>query len=453
MMRMFGFLFFLITIWVTPGHAQNEMRLSLDECIRVALSNNATIERGKYTVAISEADVDNVRNRFLPNSSSLSWGLSRNVRGPSNRSIVDETTGTIIDLVGDESISGGHSVSIGGLSIPIYDGSIIASLAASKKRLEQQKMIQIGNRYDVVFSVKQNYFQVLQAMKLLEVQQERVAVSEESLRRSETLYEIGSAAILQVANAKAQLASEKATLIQRENDVLIRRSNLGFALGLGTEVDVIPAEEEFALVDPPHTYEEALQIALNEHPDILSTKYSMLASRDDYRATKYSLFHPTVRLGIGSYGWSIAKDENFGGIEDFFLKDYSYSMSLNVSMPIFNFNTTNNLKRQKLAYLSSQVQLDEAKRQKALNVKLRYLNLERFRRQMEAQEIAVQAQEENFKLEEERYNFGGGTFLEMLTAQRDLFNARNGLVQLRYDYLIQMALLENELGTSTEENE
>jgi len=419
----------------------------------MALANNTTIELGKYTVALSEVQVDNARNRFLPNSSSLSWGISRNVRGPSERSIVDETTGAIIDLVGDESISGGQNVGVGGLSIPIYDGSIIANLSASKKRLRQQQITQIGGRFDVVFSVKQNYFQVLQAMKLLEVQQERVGVSEESLRRAETLYEIGSAAILQVAEAKATLANTKATLIQRENDVLIARSNLGYALGLGTDVDVIPSEEEFALEQPDYTYDEALKMALAEHPDILSTKYGMLASKDDYRATKYSLFHPTVRLGVGSYGWSIGKDENFGGIEDFFLKNYSYNVSLNVSMPIFNFNTTNNLKQQKLTYLRGQVQLDQAKRQKALKIKLRYLNLERFRRQMEAQEIAVEAQEENFKLQEEKYNFGGGTFLERLTAQRDLFDARNNLVQVKYNYLIQMAQLENELGISSGNDE
>ncbi|MFT5365724.1 MAG: outer membrane protein [Candidatus Latescibacterota bacterium] len=447
------FLFIICGLFVAQVHAQTEMKLTLDECVEVALSNNLTIEQGKYTVALSEASVDQARNRFLPNSSNLSWGISRSVRGPSERQVIDETTGGLINLAGNESINGGQSIGVGGLTIPIYDGQIIASLAASKKRLEQQRVTQIGNRYDVIFFVKQDYFQLLQTMKLLEVQQERVGVSEESLRRAETLYEIGSAAILQVAEAKALLANTKATLIQRENDVLIARSNLGFTMGLGTDVDVIPSEEDFALEQPPYTYDEALKIALDEHPDILSTKYGMLAAKDDYRATKYSLFHPTIRLGMGSYNWSIGKDEKFGGIEDFFLKNYSYTMSLNVSMPIFNFNTTNNLKQQKLTYLRSQVQLDQAKRQKALNVKLRYLNLERFRRQMEAQEIAVEAQEENFKLQEEKYNFGGGTFLERLTAQRDLFDARNNLVQVKYNYLIQMAQLENELGTSSVENE
>lgn len=454
MIRIVGCWLFCVCVgFAGQALAQTEMRLNLDECIEIALSNNLTLEQGKYTVAISETQVDDQRNRFLPNGTSLSWSVSRSVSGPSERSVLDETTGEVIDLVGEERISGGHSFGISGFNIPIYDGNLLASLSASKNSLEQQRITQIGTRSDVIYNVKQSYFQLLQAMKLLEVQQERVRVSEESLRRSETLYEIGSAAILQVANAKAQLASEKATLIQRENDVLLRRSDLAFDMGLGTDVDIVPTQEEFALEEPRYTYEQAVAIALDENPDILASKYNMLASKDSYRATQANLYHPRVTLGVNSFSWSISDDEKFGGLEDLFLKNYRYGMSVNVSIPVFNFSTTNSLKRQKLQYMRSQVQLDQAKRQKALNVKLRYLTLQRLRRQIEAQEIAVQAQEENFKLEEERYNFGGGTFLERLTAQRDLFNARNSLVQAQYDYLIQMALLENELGVNSDDQE
>ena len=71
-------------------------------------------------------------------------------------------------------------------------------------------------------------------------------------------------------------------------------------------------------------------------------------------------------MNMNAYSWSIGKDEEFGGIEDLFLKNYGYGIGLSVTMPIFNFNTSNNLKRQKLQYLLSQERLDQAKRQKAL---------------------------------------------------------------------------------------
>ena len=426
---------------------RREMRLSLNECVEISLTSSAQIEQFKYTVAIAETQVDNARNSFFPTASTMTWGLNRSVQGPREGQVLDQTTGTLVQLLGEDRIGGGQNFRIGGLSMPIYDGQIISQLSSAKNSLMQTRMQQTGNRQTIIFQTKQRYFLLLQAIKLLEVQQERVRVSEESLRRAETLYEIGSAAILQVTNARSNLAGLRATLIQRENAVSIAQSNLAFTMGLGTDVDIIPSEEEFELLAPKYSFADALSIALAEHSDILGSKYSMLSARDTYNATRKSLYHPRITMSTGAYSWSIGKDEEFGGIEDIFLKNYNYSFSIGVTMPLFNFNTSINLKRQKLQYLRSQEQLDQAKRQKALDLRLRYLNLERFRRLIEANEVAVEAAEENFKLEEERYNFGGGTFLERLTAQRDLFDARNNLVQSKYNYLIEMANLENEVGT------
>ena len=426
---------------------RREMRLSLNECVEIALTSSAQIEQFKYTVAIAETQVDNARNSFLPNTSSVNWGISRNVQGPREGQVLDPSTGTLVQLLGEDRVSGAQSFRITGLTMPVYDGRLISQLSSAKNSLRQTQMQQTGNRQTIIFQTKQRYFLLLQAIKLLEVQQERVRVAEESLRRAETLYEIGSAVILQVTNARSSLASFRATLIQRENAVSIAQSNLAFTMGLGTDVDIIPSEEEFELLSPKYSFTDALSIALKEHPDILGSKYDMMASRDDYNATKKGLYHPRITMSTNAYSWSLGKDEDFGGPEDIFLKNYSYGISLNVNMPLFNFNTSNTLKRLRVQYLRSQEQLDQAKRQKALDLRLRYLNLERFRRLIEANEVAVEAAEENFKLEEERYNFGGGTYLERLTAQRDLFDARNNLVQSKYNYLIEMANLENEVGT------
>ena len=224
---------------------RREMRLTLNECVEISLTSSAQIEQFKYTVAIAETQVDNARNSFFPNTSNMSWSISRGVQGPREGQVLDQTTGTLVQLLGEDRITGGQNFRIGGLTMPIYDGQIISQLSSAKNSLMQTQMQQTGNRQTIIFQTKQRYFQLLQAIKLLEVQQERVRVSEESLRRAETLYEIGSAAILQVTNARSNLAGLRATLIQRENDVSIAQSNLAFTMGLGTDVDIIPSEEEF----------------------------------------------------------------------------------------------------------------------------------------------------------------------------------------------------------------
>ena len=181
------------------------------------------------------------------------------VSGPREGQVLDQTTGTLVQLLGEDRIGGGQSFSIGGLTMPIYDGSIISQLSSAKNNLMQARMQQAGNRQTIIFQTKQRYFQLLQAIKLLEVQQERVRVSEESLRRAETLYEIGSAAILQVTNARSNLAGLRATLIQRENAVFIAQSNLGIYNGPGHGCRYYPLrEEEFELLSPKYSFTDAL---------------------------------------------------------------------------------------------------------------------------------------------------------------------------------------------------
>ena len=152
--------------------------------MEISLTSSAQIEQFKYTVAIAETQVDNARNSFFPNTSNMSWSISRGVQGPREGQVLDQTTGTLVQLLGEDRITGGQNFRIGGLTMPIYDGQIISQLSSAKNSLMQTQMQQTGNRQTIIFQTKQRYFQLLQAIKLLEVQQERVRVSEESLRQS-----------------------------------------------------------------------------------------------------------------------------------------------------------------------------------------------------------------------------------------------------------------------------
>lgn len=420
------------------------MHLSLSECIEIALGNNTAITQSRFSREIAVARIDQSRNAFLPSLSS-SYGISRSVTGPREGAIFDQTTQTIVTTLGQDRVGGSQSVG-SGLSITIFDAADFANLAASKKTARAAEMDLSGNRHQTVFQVKQRYFILLQRMEQLELAKEQVSVSEESLRRENTMYEIGSTTIAQVLSAESQLARDRVTIIARENDVAIARSQLAFSLGLSPDVNITPTEKTFSVAPLPVTYRESLERALNGHPEILAQRHRMLASRDQLKATRYSVRFPRIS-GSARYGWQLNRGEGFAGVEDLFVKNYSYSAGISVSMPIFNgMNTQNSLKIQKLEYLRSREQLDQAKREKAMDVRLSFLNLERLRRSVTANEAAVKAAEENFRLEDQRYNLGGGTFLERQQAQLQLFTVRNQLVQDRFQYQIELAQLEQHVG-------
>ena len=436
------------TISLAEESPPNQMNLSLVECIEIALGNNSQIVQDRYNVALSEVSVDDSRNAFLP-SASVSWNASRSIQGPREGAVLDPETGVLITSLGESRVSGGQSVSLAGISIPLYNAQIFATLSANKLGLKATRMSQSNNRQQTIYNVKQNYFNLLKAVELFEVQKEQIRVSQENLRRQETLYEIGSTAILNVFNARSTLASSKVVLINRENNVEITRANLSFFLGLGPDVNLVPTQEQFEMTPQNLSYENVTGRALDSHPDLLRWKYTMEEARTRLKGTQRNARLPSATMSA-SYSWSLGRDEQFLGLEDLFRKNYSYSVSVNVRLPVFNMGTENSIRRQKLQYLRTQEQFDQAKHQRLQQIRQSYLGLERLRRLITANEAAVKAAEESFKLVDQRYTLGGGTFLERQTEEANLFRARSDRVSAIYDYQIELAQFQFRTGIAVE---
>lgn len=441
-------LFAVAVILFAPAAAEEpatrDMHLSLSDCIEIALGNNTAITQSRFSREIAVAQIDARRNAFLPSLNS-NYRISRSVTGPREGAIFDQTTQTIITTLGEDRVGGSQSVG-SSLSITIFNAAQLANLASSKKSARAAEMDFKESRQQTIFLVKQRFFTLLQRIEQFDLAKEQVSYSEEDLRREKTMYEIGSRTIADVLRAESLLASDRVALIARENDVAIARSQLAFSLGLSPDVNIVPTEKTFPVAPLPVTYRESLERALEGHPEILAQRHRMLASRDQLKATKYSVRFPSI-TGSAGYGWQLNRGDDFSGVEDLFVKNYSYNAGISVSVPIFNGLTAeNSIKVHKLEYLRSREQLDQAKRQRAMDIRLSYLNLERLRRSISANETAVKSAEENFRLQDQRYNLGGGTFLERQQAQLQLFTARNQLVQDRFQYQIELAQLEQHVG-------
>ena len=106
-------------------------------------------------------------------------GISIEVfQGPREGQVLDETTGTLVQLLGEDRIGGGQSFRWW-TAMPIYDGQIISQLSSAEKQSDANANATSWHSSNDHFQTKQRYFQLLQTIKLLEVQQERVRVSEE----------------------------------------------------------------------------------------------------------------------------------------------------------------------------------------------------------------------------------------------------------------------------------
>jgi len=429
--------------WNVPAQeGPKEVTLSLEECVRIALERSNRVIQGKLTRDLRDADIDQRRASFLP-TLNANWSTNNSINGPRNASFIDEATGALVQSVGQSTTSSGQSVNAS-INMTLFNATNFANLAAAKNTYRATQHDLDASEDQVAFEARREYYSLLQRMSLLEVQQEQVRVSEESLRRAETLNEIGSSPISQVFSARAVLEGNKAQLILRENDVEIARSNLSFTLGMTADVRIVPTEMEIKIEPVALTFEKAYEVA-SQGPALAADRYEMFSAKDNLKATRYRLYAPSLSMS-GRYGWNLSGDDDFGGLEDLFLRNYTYNLSLNVSVPIFNMGTTTSVKQQKIQYLQRMETYEQSKRQLGLNIRRALLNIHQLIRSIQANEASVVAQEQDFRLQDEAYNFGAGTFLDRQQAQLRLYNARSDLVRARYDYQIQIATLEQLIG-------
>ncbi len=446
--RLLGFGFAILGIFalISPAASQEAVpldSLTMKDCVEMALRNNTDILNARYNVDIQDVTLQSAKGALLPTINS-NYGASKSISGPASGQVIDPSTQQLVTSTGQSRTSGGQSVGTS-FNMPIYNAATLSNISANRALLRSTEQTFETQKLTTVQTVKQQFFLVLQAEKQLDLSKESVRTADESLRRAQTMYEIGSAPVSDVLTARSNLESRKVTVITQQNAVDIARSNLAFTLGLDFNQSIRLKEDTLTVKPLGFTYEQALRRALDRRPDLKARKFGLEQTRKQLEGAKAGVRRPTVGLSA-SYGW-VTANTPFRGIEDLFLQNYSYNFGLNIQMPIFNaMSTENTIRQRKLQYAQSLEQLHRAERQVQLNVKQALLNLDRYRQQIDAQDQAVKAAEEDFRTAEERYNFGSGTILERLQAQERLFSAKNQYINAIYDYQTALANLEAAVG-------
>jgi len=179
---------------------------------------------------------------------------------------------------------------------------------------------------------------------------------------------------------------------------------------------------------------------LEQRPDIRSAEQTLLAANANIGAARAAFF-PRISLtaGVGT-----ASNELSGLFEG---GSRSWSFAPQLVLPIFeggrniaNLNLTE--VRKNIAVANYEKSIQVAFREVADALVARDLLDE----QIEAQRLATVAQEERYKLADQRFQNGISSSLDVLDSQRDLFSAQLTLVQARLLRLTNAVDLYRSLG-------
>ncbi len=425
--------------------------LNLKQCVDIALENNSQILTSKYQVKIAEANVTSQRSALLPTvTTNLYSGQTR--VGPSEYldrvpTGLDNNGNVVYEIkkaVSEQIKFNNNNMSFR-LSQQIFDfGQTYNNIRQSTASREASKSKLKSTVQSTVYSVYDAYYGLLKAQRLVEVYEESVKQYEENLKRTQSMYEIGSVAQGDVFKSQSSLGSEKIKLITQKNVVREAQANLNVIIGrrADTPVEVVDLPD----VEQPrvYTFAEVLNKAVNYNPDLRRYKAEMASANHGRKSAKLA-YLPTLSANA-SYQ---RRNDEISRVYSAFNKDWTISFGISLDYDLFSgMRDAAEVSRQTYNYRIAAENLDYTRR----DIKRQVINalngLEAYREIANINQNTLQAAQEDLRLARERYRVGAGTLLDVLTAQSSLTSAKSTLVRAKYDmkiYEAQLASLTGEL--------
>jgi TolC family type I secretion outer membrane protein len=296
-------------------------------------------------------------------------------------------------------------------------------------------------KQQTIYYVKERYFNLLKAQKLLVVQEETFKSSEESFKRAEALYQVGKAPKSDMLQAKYELENNRLNLLGATNGKDVAISSLNYIVGNGID-DPIQIADSVSVMQTDFDYAQALETGLSNHPDILSSEAQLRASKAMVGMAR-SRFLPSISLN-GGYSWY---NKDFKKINQMFDKDYNKYLGVSLSLPLFEgLSRVHQYAKARIGVESQAEVLTQAQRDVAFEIKQAFLDIAKNKANIEVLQNAVDVAEENLRLNKEKYKLGSGTMLDLVTAQVSSTEARSNYIQAQYDYQFAVARLEKAMG-------
>lgn len=445
--------------------------LGLNDCIKIALNNSPVVRSSILNLDIAKSSVGVAKSAYFP---SLTLGASyRQGFGERSHNYGSYQTRTL----------------------PGFDASLsqlLWNFGRTGANIRMEKFNKIAAEFDfdetvltTIFNVKLQYYGVLAARSLMEVEKLNVQINERNYQRTLAYFDEGIKSKIDLVNAEVNLSDSKIALVRAENTYKNAIVSLNNAMYAAYAPDYqIKSTETFNLDNPyvpmsltnienykkllelpddvsnavyavkaeksdvlknyvfqkyPYTFEKSVTIAKENRPDLKALNASVKAMKQYVLLTKRQ-YLPELRGGVG---YSYANNRNYA--------DSGMNVSLNLS-------TTFNMLQVKHEVDIANSQLNLAKTEVDLlnqnlyfDIQSAYVDMIQLEKQIPLLETKVRQTLENLELADGRYAVGLGDYIQLQDARVNYNNAQSSYVQAVYNYNVARATLERQIALPQEE--
>lgn len=425
-------LFLLLALPVSAlAQGSGPRPISLDEAIRLARQNSPQTVQARNTVAANEATVRTRMSAFLPT-------LSGSMSGSHGSGTTFNSAGQIIPRNSVTPWSFSRRLSA---NWTIFDaGDRNFQLNVARANVASAEASERAAEYSVAYSVSQQYFAALAARESRAAAVTALEEAQQNLRAASARIAAGAATRSDSLRAVIAVGNQQLNMLSAEQD--LETANAALTRLVGTDFIVTAAETDTSRIVPVTADSTELATMLETAPTVIAAQASYNAARASVRSSRTDYF-PTLSMSYGISDQNAAASFDFG--QGPTSRNKSFSVSLNV--PIFNgLGREETVLRASINEMNARAALRDARllAQQQLTQYLGQLRLAQAR--IAIMQASLEAAQEDLRVQQQRYQLGASTQLELLTTQTQLNAARFNLINARYQVRIAKAQIEQLLG-------
>jgi outer membrane protein len=418
----------------------------LIQVYRQALTNDATFASARAQAQAGRERITQGRAGLLP-TVALTGDVTRgktDQNGYTGQTIVQDGVDTPV-LSGAEYMNTSKSYAVTLLQ-PLFRWDRWETYQQSKLQQAISEAQFAQAQQDLITRVAQAYFDVLSAQDTLESTRGQKAATTEQLASAKRNFEVGTQTITDTHEAQAAYDLVVAQEIAAVNDLENRKSALQAIIGAPPS-QLATLRPGVTLAPPqPANVDQWVSAAENQNYAVTAAQLSLGVAQRDISRNRAG-HYPTVDLVATS------RHTNVSGQAYSSSRNTSNAIGIQYSVPIFSgFAVTSRVREAIALEDKARNDLEANRRQAALVARQSFLGVNSGMAQVKALEAAEVSNNSSLESNKLGYQVGVRINIDVLNAQRQLYQTRTQLARARYDTIVAGLRLKAAAGSLREED-
>lgn len=292
----------------------------------------------------------------------------------------------------------------------------------------------------LISNIAQSYANLSYSLAQLKLAEATVESRERSLFIAQERFKAGIDPKLPSLQSAAALENARLAVLRAQSSILTSRNALQFLLGAPVPAELIPAPAVSNITNHEVFSAGLPSELLRYRPDVLQAEYDLKAAGANIAVARAAYF-PTISLA-SSVG--VRSD----GLSDLFDNDaVGWSFGPNISVPIFDAG------RLDANYDVAQIEREQtlASYERSIQTAFREVSDVLATRATLGEQLAAQYRlqdnfDQTYEIADARFKAGISNYLDVLDAQRSLFDTQQGILDLELQKIISQIELYQALG-------